>query len=192
MRTRTFKQPTILSAWRKAGLYPFNPDIVLSKMKNFEGEKPDLILVSPSSQLPSFEANIREANAQRSQGVFDTAFKPFQQTPTTQTREAHYIYLTLRLQDSFSGITPLTPSYQHSFHAYSYGAERLILAGKLIEERERARVQDKKDKARRKSGSGKHVQKGGVIYKGHGAKQCMETNKEYDDWRANTKNTKLI
>ena len=77
MRTRTFKQPTILSAWRKAGLYPFNPDIILSKMKNFEGEKPDLILVSPSSQLPSFEANIREANAQRSQGVFDTAFKPF-------------------------------------------------------------------------------------------------------------------
>ena len=65
--------------------------------------------------------------------------------------------------------------------------ERLILTSKLIEERERAHVQDKKDKAQRKSGSGKHVQKGGVIYKGRGAKQSMETNKEYDDWRANTR-----
>ena len=61
----------------------------------------------------------------------------------------------------------------------------------MIEEQERARVQDEKDKARRKSGSGKHVQKDGVIYKGRGVKQSMETNKEYDDWRANTRNTKL-
>ena len=73
----------ILSAWRKARLYPFNPDIILSKIKNFEGEKPDLILLSPSTQLPSFEANVSEANRQRSQGVFDKTFKPFQQTLTT-------------------------------------------------------------------------------------------------------------
>ena len=51
----------------------------------------------------------------------------------------------------------------------------------MIKERERACVQDEKDKAHRKSGSGKHVQKGGVIYKGRGVKQSIETNKEYDD-----------
>ena len=77
MCTRTFQQPTILLAWQKAGLYLFNLDIVLSKMKNFEGEKPDSILLSPSTQLPSFEANVSEANTQRSQGVFDKTFKPF-------------------------------------------------------------------------------------------------------------------
>ena len=76
---------------------------------------------------------------------------------------------------------PLTPSYQRYFHKYSFGAKRLILTGKLIEERERARVADEKDKAWRKSGSGRHIQKGGVIYKGRGEKQCIENNKEYDD-----------
>ena len=30
-----------------------------------------------------------------------------------------------------------------------------------------------------------------MIYKGRGIKQSIETNKEYDDWRANTRNTKL-
>ncbi|KAM4067798.1 DDE superfamily endonuclease [Hirsutella rhossiliensis] len=34
VRTRTFKKHTILSSWQKCGLFPFNPEIVLSQLQD--------------------------------------------------------------------------------------------------------------------------------------------------------------
>ncbi|KAM4067891.1 DDE superfamily endonuclease [Hirsutella rhossiliensis] len=34
MRNRTFKRPTILSAWEKSGLFPFNPSVVLDQLQD--------------------------------------------------------------------------------------------------------------------------------------------------------------
>jgi hypothetical protein len=35
MRDLTFKKPIIYSAFEKSGLHPFNPSIVLAKLKEF-------------------------------------------------------------------------------------------------------------------------------------------------------------
>jgi hypothetical protein len=66
---RTFKQQTILSAWQKTGLFPYNPLIVLNKMKQFQ---PD--------QATSLETPITPRSAARSaiQTYFSSsALKPF-------------------------------------------------------------------------------------------------------------------
>jgi len=47
MRKQTFKKTTILSAWKKAGLYPFQLDIVIDKMKLFNLERP----ITPPQQI---------------------------------------------------------------------------------------------------------------------------------------------
>jgi hypothetical protein len=36
MHNKTFKNCTILSAWKKTGLFPYNPQIVLDKVKVYE------------------------------------------------------------------------------------------------------------------------------------------------------------
>jgi hypothetical protein len=36
IRTKGFKESTIISAWRKCGLVPFNPEIVLSQIKELK------------------------------------------------------------------------------------------------------------------------------------------------------------
>ena len=99
---------------------------------------------------------------------------PFQQPPNTQNRKAHAKYLDIRLEDHIHDRAPLTPSFYQSWHAFQQSTEPKILQSRLIQEREAKGVQAEKDKLRRKHGSGKHVQKYGVIYKVHATSQILE------------------
>jgi DDE superfamily endonuclease len=73
---RTFKRKTILSAWEKASLFPFNPALVKSKMAAFQSEAIQVASERPETPPPKPQ--------------------PFQQTPTTETHQAYMEYLKIR------------------------------------------------------------------------------------------------
>ena len=100
--------------------------------------------------------------------------KPFQTTPTTGNREAHRAYLNLRLMDFINEIVPLTPSYSCALAKYQKAVEPRVLEGSAIKRRDEERALAEAEKIRRKSGSGRHVQKNGVIYKGRAQQQIMK------------------
>ena len=52
IRSQAFKETTVLSAWRKTGLYPFNPSIVLNKLKETLSEYRTLLVFSKPKSGP--------------------------------------------------------------------------------------------------------------------------------------------
>ena|ERR1700736_5531147 len=80
--------------------------------------------------------------------------------------------------DSFCLEAVLTPSYSRALLKWNKFASTRILQGKLIKEREVKKAQNERDRMRRKSGSSKHVQKNGVIYKGTAVRQIEERHQE--------------
>jgi len=156
MRKQTFKKTTILSAWKKAGLYPFQPDIVIDKMKLFNSERP----ITPPQQI-----------YQPFQG-------PFQKTPATRDRPTHQTYLETRLTDHYCDIQPLTPGFYRSWRKFTRVTEPKILEGLLIKDREQERIKAEQARLQRKKGSSKHVQKSGVIYVGAARSQIQERLQE--------------
>jgi len=168
MRQRTFKSSTILSAWRKVGLFPFNPQVVLDKVKVYE----------PSQGIQPPQTPPR-------------TLKPFQSTPTTGNRRAHQEYLSVRLFDHMNDLQALTPSYQTALMKYYKAVEPRLLESALLKGREAKRALQEIEKTRRKSGSKKHVQKNGVLYKGRGAAQVELRNWEEEAYQASVSNAKL-
>jgi hypothetical protein len=57
MRKLTFKSRVIQSAWAKAGLFPYNPSIVLAKMKEFNPPQEPTRLITPENQAEFNFAN---------------------------------------------------------------------------------------------------------------------------------------
>jgi hypothetical protein len=174
MRNRTFTTETIMSAWRKTGLYPFNPNIVIEKLKVYE---PDKI------QPPEVPMTPKTAYCTHSSLAIPPFYptdvpRPFQSIPTTGNREAHRVYLSLRLQDHMDGLCALTPSYACALQKYQQAVEPCLLEAIVIKGREMQQKLQEIEKVRIKSGSRKHVQKNGVIYKGYALKQIEEHNWE--------------
>ena len=165
MRNKTFKNRTILSAWKKTGLFPYNPQIVLDKVKIYE---PD--------QTAPLEVPLTPKSAERvyAQAVESTTHKPFQSTPTTGNRLAHRGYLNIRLMDFMDSAIPLTPSYCTALLKYQKSVEPRFLEACAIKSCDTARQLQAIEKTRRKTGSGKHIQKNGVIYKGKGRAEAIE------------------
>ncbi len=60
MHAKTFKKSTILSAFRKTGLIPYNPEIVLQKVRPANGQTPPSRLVTPSPPANSFSGICNE------------------------------------------------------------------------------------------------------------------------------------
>jgi hypothetical protein len=77
IRNRTFRKATILSAWKKAGLFPFEPEMVFKKMKEFDVVESTTETVRPVTRPVTPPS------------------KPFTQPPTTATRAAHSKYLDM-------------------------------------------------------------------------------------------------
>ena len=86
MRNKTFKNSIILSAWKKTGLFPYNPQIVLDKVKVYE---PD--------QTTPLEVPLTPKSAEQvyTQVVESTTHKPFQSTLTIGNRLVHGGYLNI-------------------------------------------------------------------------------------------------
>jgi hypothetical protein len=60
MRDLTFKKPIIYSAFKKSGLYPFNPFAVLAKLKEFSTLERTLAADDLGSEL-GFEVDFQRA-----------------------------------------------------------------------------------------------------------------------------------
>jgi len=182
MRDRTFKSTTILLAWKKVGLLKFNHDEVYNRMKHWEPEQP-----APERPITP----VREYMAQSNQSSIDPSFKPFQTTPTSANREAHRMYMYMRLEDHLNDIQPLTPSYQRSLFKFNKSTSQACLKAKLIEERERQRLLQEQEKATRKAASSRHVQKNGAIIMGTARRQILERNVAEEEYKESVKNSKL-
>ena len=94
MRKSTFKSSIIISSWRKTGLFPFNPKVVLLKMRilDGDGEGTDNRPTTPPNKVQ----------------------QPFMNTAMTRDRPTHRAYLEDRLCDYYSDMGPLTPSFYRS------------------------------------------------------------------------------
>jgi DDE superfamily endonuclease len=169
MANRTFKSKTILSAWKKAGLLPLDPQVVIDKLREFQ---PD--------QLIPLETPMTPQKAAKGYCIGGATLLPFQTTPTTGNREAHRYYLNMRLMDHFDLDIPLSPSYQRSLRAYQRAVEPRVLEASAIKHREEARLKEIADKkANKLATSGRHVQKSGVIYAGNGRSQIEAREKQF-------------
>lgn len=71
-----------------------------------------------------------------------------------------------------------TPSYTRALVKYQRSVEPRVLEASVIKARDTARRLAEIEKTRRKTGSGRHVQKNGVLYKGRGSRQIMERTEE--------------
>ena len=83
---------------------------------------------------------------------------------------------------------PLTPSYSCALAKYQRAVEPRLIEATAIKARDAARALHELEKTRHKSGSAKHVQKNGVIYKKLAVGQIAERTEEELDYRASVKN----
>ena len=74
---------------------------------------------------------------------------------------------------------------------YQRTVEPCVLEGYAIKKRDEERALAEVEKTRRKSGSGKHVQKNGVIYKGRAQQQILERTIEEQTYLDSVINTKV-
>jgi hypothetical protein len=140
VRNKTFKPSTIRSAFQKAGLIPFDPKVVLSKMRVFEPPIPEPLKTPPQAAVP------------------------FQSTPTSHTFKTHSTYINTRIEDHIQHNVPLTPRFWSSRAKLESFLEERATENTLVKEREIARSNHEKAKNARKNLSQKVVQRGGVIY----------------------------
>ena len=93
--------------------------------------------------------------------------------------------------DFIHNIVPLTPSYSRALVKYQKAVEPCILEVSAIKRRDEERVLAEAEKIRRKTGSGKHVQKNGVIYKRRAKQQILERSIEEQVYLDSIINTKV-
>jgi hypothetical protein len=140
---RTFASNRIQSAFRKTGLVPYNPSIVLDKIKDFGG--------------------IQEVESEKSSEEEEPAFAtppppPWTEfrTPITNTqrrRGSEYIQSRVR-----SGL-PFTPVVIRVMEKVEKGTDQLVISGQLAQELLRANNAYAEKRKERKEGSNKVVQK---------------------------------
>ena len=114
IRVLTFKRRTVESAWKKAGLVPFAPEVVYEKMAKYQEGGNDAVSTRPKTPTRPVTP------------------KPFQRPPTTANRAAHLKYLDTRLDDYIERDVELTLSFIRSWRAYQKTTEPKILKSKLF------------------------------------------------------------
>jgi hypothetical protein len=145
MRKLTFKSRVLRSAWAKAGLFPFNPSIVLDQLAVFnppipEPERP----VTPVNQLAEFD--------------FSTCCTPaLNLTVTGQYSK----YIDNRLQLSIRTRCPPTPTFARVIEKRDKAMKIMVLSRELARELFQ-KSEAEKEKVRRRAGN-RHIQKYGTI-----------------------------
>jgi hypothetical protein len=160
---KTMHRKTIFGGFKKTGLFPFNALVVLAKMRQFEAHS---ISTEATRALPTLAESIGQIEAENALPNRPTTpplRKPFQDPPTTQTRESHATYLDQRITDHIDETYHLTPSYQVSLRSYNEYTVRKMTEVRLIEHHKSERQSAAKEKAKLRAGSSRYVQKSSVI-----------------------------
>ena len=174
---KTFKNPRIhKSAFRKTGLIPYNPILVLSKMKEYHTlhtrpKTPPPILRSspllPSSSPPAFNTPPLQAG-----------WSQFNTPLTMRTRKSGVEYIKKRHFESIEQGVPLTPSVVRVAEKVEKASETSMLRGALSTHRLLDLSDAEVARKRRKEESGKVVQKYGEIRVYHARKQIEAEEEE--------------
>jgi hypothetical protein len=93
--------------------------------------------------------------------------------------------------DFMDSVIPLTPSYCTALLKYQKSVEPRLLEACAIKSRDTARQLQAIEKTRRKTVSGKHIQKNGVIYKGKGRAEAIEQSQEEREYYESVVNAKI-
>jgi hypothetical protein len=173
---KTFKNPRIhKSAFRKTGLIPYNPILVLSKMKEYHtlNTRPQTPpLIPPSSPpLPSSPPAFNTPPLQAGWSQFNTPLK-------MRTRKSGVEYIKKRHFESIEQGAPLTPSVVRVAEKVEKASETSILRGALSTHRLLNLSDAEVARKRRKEESGKVVQKYGEIRVYHARKQIEAEEEE--------------
>ncbi|KAH6667219.1 hypothetical protein B0J14DRAFT_676966 [Halenospora varia] len=184
---KTFTPKLRKSAFKKAGLIPWNPSIVLDKMKSYGGiqQAPD-----PPSSTSSRESTPGFATPP------PAPWSEFQ-TPITYTqRKRGADYIDGRVKN---GPWPLTPTALHVMDKIEKGTQKLILSGQLSTELLQANAAAGEARQKRKDAKGTVMQKYGEIYGGQARRQMraddddeakvvnMRLKREQKPWKAKWK-----
>ncbi|KAJ6438592.1 3-hydroxybutyryl-CoA dehydrogenase [Purpureocillium lavendulum] len=140
IRTRTFKKHTILSAWEKCGLFPYNPAVVLDQLQDALSS---LTKAVDQRNLPGFVDNDIE-QAKENEPATPKRSHTTETPPTIRridwnnvttpslsllTIEQYNEYVKLRIQVSLVSEVPITPSVSHVQEKARKAAHTLALNG---------------------------------------------------------------
>jgi hypothetical protein len=162
---RTFRNPRIYqSAFRKTGLIPLNPELVLNKMKEYTRKQ-----TVESTPPPNLDDSDDSSNA------FATPPSPIQTTNwqdwptpfTMRTRKKGVDYIQSRTEQAILGIQQLSPSVLRVQAKVEKASQTSILRGALSTHRLHdlsAAESIRRQRKEGKEGNSKIVQKYGEIY----------------------------
>ena len=163
---RTFKNPKIYqSAFRKTRLIPFDPSVVLEKMKEYQAlQRLEPVVETPSSPLLSSSVGFTTPP------LTPTNWNLYTTPLTMRSRKKGLEYVRSRTVSAIEGDIPITPSVLRVQDKVSQASERSMLAGALATNRVHDLTIAEAAQKERKEASGKVVQKYGEIY-GHQARR---------------------
>jgi len=148
IREKAFKRSTIISAFKKTGLIPYNPCIVLSKLRERSPEPATYSLQSQSTQLSSRPSTPPSRHPE---------LEPCLSTPQTVRslkRHADFLWQT----------DPNTSTFRNSLNFYLKGSiAQAHLANQLQEDLDNAEAAQLA-RANRQKRTRRGVQRGGVLY----------------------------
>ena len=154
--TRTKKKSTILHTWEKAGLWPYQPRIVLEKMQRIEA--PQRLLnperwTTPEPEIPSLDINWVEAPTPDTSMV---AIRPYSD------------YIDHCLSSAINGTIPISPTVRRVIDKRNKAQNIMTLEGVLsLEELEKKRLEEIRRLQHKQDGGSRRVQTNhGVISKG--------------------------
>jgi hypothetical protein len=151
---RTKKKHTIKHAWEKAGLWPFQPRIVLDKMQQIEA--PRRLLNPDRFKTPEPEDSLIDWRSADTPDTTLLAIKPYSD------------YIDHRLKSAIEGTIPLSPTISRVIDKRNKAQNIIVLNGVLsAEQLEKHRAEAIRKARHKKEGSQRRVQTDhGVITKG--------------------------
>ena len=183
---QTFKNPKIYqSAFRKTGLIPFDPSVVLKKMKEYQGLQAQAAQEQmPSSPLLSLSVGFATPP------LTPTNWNLYTTPLTMRSQKQGLEYVRSRTVLAIEGDMPITPSVLRVQDKVAQAAERSILAGALATNRIHDLSIAEAARKERKEASSKVVQKYGEIY-GHQARRDIFLDEEDEKEVVNMRNSRL-
>jgi hypothetical protein len=161
MHDRTFKIGTIKSAFKKTGLYPFDPKLVLDKMAEFVDPSPEPTeLLSTPKQL----------------------LVPTETTLTTPVYIPQIVllsdYIDQRTVQAISGKVPVSPFLAKVIEKCNKDTNIIIMQGILVQHKLDYKYKAENEKAQYREGSDRRIQQYSTIYIGNGRLKAIARNKE--------------
>lgn len=176
---KTFKNSRIhKSAFRKTGLIPLNPELVLSKMKEYQAIQKSVRPQTPLLIERSSPPLLSSSPAFTTPPPLRSDWHKYNTPLTMRSRKLGVEYIRKRQFDAVDQDLPITPSVIRVFQKVEKASETSMLSGALSKHRLQDLSQAEAIRKRRNEGSRKVVQKYGEIRVYQARKDIEEDNKE--------------